>query len=293
MPSSQFKHQTAFSRNIGWVTRHEQDSLQAKRIAIAGLGGVGGSHLITLTRLGVGNFNISDFDRFELPNFNRQAGASIAHLDRAKVDVLAEMALDINPALNINKFPLGVNPGNLSEFLTDVDVYVDGLDFFAFAAREALFAACAERGIPAITAAPLGMGAALLNFMPGQMTFEAYFQLQGKQEIDKILHFLVGLSPAMLQHGYLVDKSAVDLLNHKGPSTPMACEICAGLAATQALKILLQRGPILAAPWALHFDAYRNKLAKTWRPWGNRNPLQRLGLIIAKWQLIKLKEATH
>jgi molybdopterin/thiamine biosynthesis adenylyltransferase len=287
MPNKPFEYQTAFSRNIGWITHQEQDTLKSKRIAIAGLGGVGGSHLLTLARLGVGKFNISDFDRFELPNFNRQAGASLSHLNQPKVDVLAEMALDINPTLDIKKFSSGVNTDNLTEFLTDVDVYVDGLDFFAFAAREALFSACAERGIPAITAAPLGMGAALLNFMPGQMTFEQYFQLEGKSETDKILYFLLGLSPAMLQRGYLVDQSAVDLLNHKGPSTPMACELCAGLAATQVLKILLKRGKVMAAPWGLHFDAYRNKLVKTWRPGGNSNPIQRLGVMLAKWQFVK------
>lgn len=285
-----FDYHAAFSRNIGWITCDEQNLLRNKRVAIAGLGGVGGSHLITLSRLGVGKFNISDFDSFELPNFNRQAGATLSHLDRPKVDVLAEMALDINPTLEIIKFSEGVNADNLGRFLTDVDVYVDGVDFFAFAAREAIFAACAERGIPAITAAPLGMGAALLNFMPGQMTFEEYFQLKGKAEIDKILHFLIGLSPAMLQNGYLVDPTAFDLVNHRGPSTSMACEICAGFAGAQALKILLNRGKVLAAPWGLQFDAYENKLAKTWRPGGNRNPLQRLSLIIAKRKFIKLTE---
>jgi molybdopterin/thiamine biosynthesis adenylyltransferase len=288
-----FDYNLAFSRNIGWVTEAEQAILRDKRIAIAGLGGVGGSHLLTLTRMGVGKFNIADFDRFELANFNRQAGATLSHLERPKVEVLAEMALDINPTLDIKKFSKGVNQDNVSEFLTDADVYVDGLDFFAFAARERLFAACAELGVPAVTAAPLGMGAALLNFMPGSMTFEEYFQLEGKSEADKILHFLLGLSPAMLQVGYLADRSAVDLVNHKGPSTPMACEICAGFAATQALRILLQRGKIVAAPWGLHFDAYRNKLAKTWRPWGNRNPLQRLGLMIARQQLMKISKETR
>jgi tRNA A37 threonylcarbamoyladenosine dehydratase len=178
MPHNPFDYQTAFSRNIGWITHKEQDTLKSKRIAIAGLGGVGGSHLLTLTRLGIGAFHIADFDKFELPNFNRQAGATLSHLGRHKTDVLAEMAQDINPELEITKFPNGATLDNLSEFLTDVDVYVDGLDFFAFAAREGLFSACTERGIPAITAAPLGMGAALLNFMPGQMTFEDYFQLQ-------------------------------------------------------------------------------------------------------------------
>jgi molybdopterin-synthase adenylyltransferase len=281
-----FDYQTAFSRNIGWVTRQEQDVLKSKRIAIAGLGGVGGSHLLTLVRLGVCKFNISDFDLFEHPNFNRQAGASQSHLNQPKVDVLAEMALDINPTLEINKFPEGVNAGNMSAFLTDVDIYVDGLDFFAFNAREALFSSCAEYGIPAITAAPMGMGAALLNFIPGHMTFEEYFQLKGKPDADKIISFLIGLSPAMLQRGYLVDSTTVDLLNHKGPSTSMACEICAGFAATQALKILLKRGDVLAAPWGLQIDAYQNKLAKTWRPWGNRNLLQRLAISFARKQFM-------
>jgi len=277
-----FDYQQAFSRNIGWVTQQEQETLRRKKIAIAGLGGVGGSHLLTLTRLGIGAFHIADFDKFELPNFNRQAGATVSHLDRPKTDVLAEMALDINPELQINKFPHGVTMDNLSEFFTGVDVYVDALDFFAFDARERVFAYCAEHGIPAITAAPLGMGTALLNFLPGQMTFEEYFRLQGKSETDKILHFLLGLSPAMLQRGYLVDQGAVDLLNHKGPSMPMACELCAGVAATQALKILLKRGKVLAAPWGLHFDAYTNKMIKTWRPWGNDNLVQRIAISLAK-----------
>lgn len=283
-----FNYQQAFSRNIGWVTEQEQQILQDKKIAIAGLGGVGGSHLLTLTRLGIGAFHIADYDKFELPNFNRQAGATISRLDRPKTDALAEMAQDINPEISLNKFSDGVTANNLSEFFTGVDLYVDALDFFAFEAREMVFAYCAEQGIPAITAAPLGMGTAVLNFLPGQMTFEEYFQLKGKSETDKILHFLLGLSPAMLQRGYLVDQSKVDLLNHKGPSTPMACELCAGVAATQALKILLKRGKVLAAPWGLHFDAYQNKCVKTWRPGGNANLIQRLGMMVARRRFVQL-----
>ena len=163
-----FNYELAFSRNIGWVTENEQSLLRSKRIAIAGLGGVGGSHLTTLTRLGVGKFNISDLDIFELANFNRQAGASMSHLDRSKVDVMTEQALDINPELDIKSFPNGVNQGNVGEFLEGVDLYVDGLDFFALEARRIVFAACARKGIPAVTAAPLGMGVSFLCFMPGK-----------------------------------------------------------------------------------------------------------------------------
>ncbi len=286
-----FDYETAFSRNIGWVTESEQALLRNKRIAIAGLGGVGGSHLITLTRLGVGKFNISDLDIFELANFNRQAGASISHINRTKVDVMAELAQDINPELDLKKYPEGVNNENLDDFLNGVDLYIDGLDFFALDARKAVFAACHEKGIPAVTAAPLGMGSALLCFLPGKMSFEEYFQMDGKSEFDQLLHFLLGLSPSMLQMPYLVDDSRIDLDAHKGPSTPMACDLCAGMAATYALKVLLQRGKVVAAPWGLHFDVFENKLKTTWRPWGNSNPIQRLGLYIAKKQLMKAKQA--
>ena len=285
MPTPAFDYHTAFSRNIGWVTAAEQAALAGKRIAIAGLGGVGGSHLLTAVRMGIGRFSISDPDAFELVNFNRQAGASLRHLHRPKIEVLAELARDINPDLDIRPFPEGVNAGNVDRFLDSADVYLDGLDFFAVAARRLVFAACAERGIPAVTAAPLGMGAALLVFLPGRMTFEEYFRLDGQPDDEQLLRFLLGLSPAMLQMPYLVDPTRVDLAAHSGPSTPMGCELCAGLAVTQVLKLLLGRGPILAAPWGLQFDAYRNRLATTWRPGGNRNPLQRLGLAVARRRL--------
>lgn len=289
--NAEFDYDAAFSRNVGWVTADEQRSLRGKRIAIAGMGGVGGVHLLTLARLGIGAFNISDFDTFDFVNFNRQAGAVMAALGRPKVDVLAEMALEINPALGIRRFPEGVSPANLDDFLKDVDLYVDGLDFFAFEARRATFAACHRLGIPAVTAAPLGMGTAVLVFLPGGMSFEEYFCLEGCDEEEMAIRFLLGLSPAMLQRGYLADPSRVNLAERRGPSTIAACQLCAGVTATEALKILLNRGGVIAAPRGYQFDAYRNRLVRTWRPGGNRNPLQRLGLMIARAQLRKMKEA--
>lgn len=289
MVKTEFYYEKAFSRNIGWVTEAEQQTLRRKRVAIAGLGGVGGAHLLTLTRLGIGAFHISDFDTFDIPNFNRQAGAMMSSVGRKKTDVLSEMARNINPEVQLTVFENGVNEQNLDAFLRGVDLYVDGLDFFAFSARKLVFPGCEQRGIPATTAAPLGMGAAVLNFIPGSMTFEEYFRWDGCSENQMALRFLIGLSPAMLQRGYLVDRRAVDFQARKGPSTPMACEICAGMAATQALKILLGRGKVVTAPRGLQFDAYRNKMATTWRPGGNRNPIQRLALWIARRQLAAMK----
>tara|TARA_R110000823_G_scaffold210224_14_gene340580 strand:+ start:10187 stop:12148 length:1962 start_codon:yes stop_codon:yes gene_type:complete len=285
-----FDYNAAFSRNLGWVTETEQQVLRGKRIAIAGMGGVGGSHLLTLTRLGIGGFAIADFDRFEIQNFNRQAGASMRHLDLPKVEVMTDMARDINPELDIRSFPLGVDADNLDAFLDGVDLYVDSLDFFALDIRNQVFAACAEKGIPAVTAAPLGMGSALLVFMPGAMTYEEYFCMRGANANEQALRFMLGLAPARLQLPYLADDTRVDFNARKGPSTPMACDLCAGFAGTYALKILLGRGDVPVAPHGIHFDAYRNRLSRTWRPWGNRNPLQRAGLAVAR-RLVMAKPA--
>jgi len=68
-----FTYDEAFSRNIGWLTRQEQDSLRHQRVAIAGLGGVGGFHLLTLCRLGISKFNLADFDSFDLANRKRSS----------------------------------------------------------------------------------------------------------------------------------------------------------------------------------------------------------------------------
>lgn len=287
--STPFDYSTAFSRNLGWFTPSEQALLRGKRVAIAGLGGVGGLHLITLVRLGVGKFTLADFDKFDLANFNRQAGATMRTLDCPKLDVMVEMARDINPTLELRTFPEGVQEHNIDAFLEGVDIFLDGLDFFAFSTRELVFGACAARRIPATTVAPLGMGAALLNFVPGGMSFAEYFGFLDCPEDEKPMRFLLGLAPAMLHRRYLADISFVDLSAGRGPSTPMACQICAGIAATEAAKILLKRGPVVAAPYGIQYDAYRNRMIRTWRPGGYRNPLQRVVHRIARRQLARAK----
>lgn len=282
-----FDYAAAFSRNIGWVTEAEQARLRQARVAIAGLGGVGGVHLLTLARLGIGKFSIADFDVFDIVNFNRQIGATVSHLAQPKLDVLSAMVKDINPEIDLRSFPQGVQSESLDAFLHEVDVYVDGLDFFAFDARRMTFAACERKGIPVVTAAPLGMGTALLVFGPGGMSFEDYFGFtQCKDELDLAIHFLVGLSPAMLQRGYVADMSRVDLKNRKGPSSVAACQLCAGVAAVETLKLILHRQGVRLAPWGSQFDAYRMKYVRTWRPGGYRNPLQRLMRALVRRQLL-------
>lgn len=279
----------AFSRTIGFVTPEELEKLQRCRVAIAGLGGCGGIHLQTLARLGIGKFNIADFDRYEMHNFNRQAGAYMSTLNAPKSVVMANNARDINPTLEIKEFTQGITPDNIDAFLQGVDLYIDGLDFFAFEARSMVFSACRDRGIPATTVAPLGMGASLVNFLPNKMTFEQYFRWEGSSEQQKALRFLIGMTPNAFHRHYTVVPEAIDLQQRKGPSTPMACALCAGIAATEALKILLKRGRVYAAPYSLIFDAYLNQYKRNWFPWGMKNPFLRLRVAVATRKIMASK----
>lgn len=282
-----FDYHEAFSRNIGWLTPAEQDTLRHKRVAIAGLGGAGGVHLLALTRLGIGKFHLADLDQFSLVNFNRQAGATLSSLGRDKVQVMADLARDINPELDLRLFPEGVQPNNIDQFLSGVDLYVDGLDYFVFSARRMVYAACRERGIPITFAVPLGMGASLINFLPDGPSFEDYFRLRESPEDEWPIRFLVGLAPGLLHRHYLVYPEIVDFKAQRVPSTGLACQFCAGMAGTEALKILLRRGKVRSAPHSLQFDAYTGRLKHCWRPGGNAHPLHKLAIAYVKWRVAK------
>jgi len=117
------------------------------------------------------------------------------------------------------------------------------------------------------------------------MSFEDYFGFSGCDELEMAIRFLVGLSPAMLQRGYVADLSRINLSDRRGPSSGAACQLCAGVAAVEALKLLLGRGGVRMAPWGCQFDAYRLRYSRTWRPGGYRNPLQALMRFLVRRQL--------
>ncbi len=287
-----FSYEEAFDRNIGWITAEEQQLLRHKRIAIAGMGGVGGVHLLTLARMGIGAFHISDLDVFELANFNRQAGASMSAIGRPKVQVMAEMAKDINPLLELRGFDEGINEANIDAFLKGVDLFVDGFDFFVPDIRSKVFRRCSELGIPAITAGPIGFGTCYIVFMPGKMTFEEYFRMEGRPTEQQYANFLLGLAPKGLHRAYLVDPSRLNLREKRGPSSAAAVQLCAGVTGVEAIKILLKRGEVRAAPFYHQFDVYRGRFISRRLVFGNNNPFQRLKLRAVRKQIARLRRAT-
>jgi len=278
LDSTAFTRTTAFSRNLGLLTQQEQNAMNGLCVAIPGLGGVGGIHVATLTRIGIGRFHLADLDTFEVANFNRQFGATLETVEQAKVAITADWVASVNPEAEVVTFPEGIDAGNIDAFLDGADVVVDGLDFFALDARRLLFREAARRGLYVITAGPIGFSCAMLVFDPNGISFDDYFDIHdGMDVFEQRLRFGVGLTPRATQLTYL-DLDHVDLRSGRGPSLALATDLCAGMATTEVVRILLRRGRPRCAPHYVQFDPYRRIYKRGYMPWGNRNPIQRTKL---------------
>lgn len=283
-----FDRKVAFSRNLGLVTPAESDTLARSRVAIAGLGGVGGAHMEVLARQGIGGFTLADPDTFEMANINRQFGATCGTFGRRKTEVSAQRILDINPTTQITVMEEGIRPDNLDIFLKDAKVVIDGLDAFLIDTRRSLYRSARDRGIPVVAAGPLGFGATLLVFTPDGMAFDDYYGLEdGMAWDEQFARFLLGTSPKAFHLPYL-DVSYVDVKKHRGPSSSIGVTLCAAVVGMETLRLLLGWAGVRPAPMYAQYDARRRK----WHEghlWGaHRHPLQKLKLAIFRRRLQKL-----
>ena len=277
-PPHQFDYQEAFGRNLGWVTKDEQQRLRQFRIGIVGLGGVGGHHLHALVRMGFSKFSLADFDRFSIQNFNRQFGASMSTLGQPKLDTSVQMAKDINPEVDIQCFDQGIHLENAEAFIDSVDLICDSLDLFASDLRVPIYEMAHKKGKYVMTAGPFGAGSSIVINHPKKMSFGQYFDLEDKNLSTeaKVIHFLLGVSPTMMHRRYVASPTDVDVFNHRLPSLHAGCYMASSLVAANIFKIALGRGKVLYAPWSYHIDLYLNKVKKRYIPLGNRNWIQRL-----------------
>jgi molybdopterin/thiamine biosynthesis adenylyltransferase len=278
-----FDYAEAFSRNLGLVTEGEQARFRSTRVAVAGLGGVGGVYVLALARLGIGRFALADLDTFELANMNRQAGAVVQSLGRPKAEVMAEAALAINPTADVRLFPEGIRDDNVGQFLDGALAVVDGLDFFNMKARRLLFRAARERGVFALTSAPIGFGSTLHVFSPTGMSFDEYFDLRDEMSLpEQLVHFGLGLAPKLAHMPYFPPRE-LDLEDRRAPSTSAACFLCAGVVTTEIANLVLRRREPRVAPWFFQFDPMVQAYKVGFLRGGNRNPVQR----IKKWWVLR------
>ena len=143
------------SRTEALIGERAIEKLKNTRIAIFGVGGVGGYVAEGLARCGVGTIDLIDSDRVSPSNINRQIVALHSTLGRYKTEVMAERIYDINPSSKVNVFNIFYLPETADEFdFQNYDYVVDAVD--TVSAKISIIERAHAQGVPVISAMGAG-----------------------------------------------------------------------------------------------------------------------------------------
>ncbi|MBQ3920896.1 MAG: tRNA threonylcarbamoyladenosine dehydratase [Firmicutes bacterium] len=144
-----------FSRTEMLIGAGALERLAAARVAVFGVGGVGGYVVEALARGGVGALDLIDDDTVKLSNINRQIIALHSTIGQYKVDVAAERVADISPSCKVTTYRKFFLPENAGDFVfSRYDYVVDAID--TVSGKIALVEACERAGVPVISAMGAG-----------------------------------------------------------------------------------------------------------------------------------------
>lgn len=118
-----------FSRTELIFGKEAMEKLAASRVAVFGIGGVGGYTVEALVRSGIGAIDLIDDDKVCLTNINRQIYATRKTVGKYKVDVAAERISEINPETTVRTYKTFYTPETAEQFnFADYDYIVDAID---------------------------------------------------------------------------------------------------------------------------------------------------------------------
>ena len=144
-----------FSRTELLLGKESMEKLQNSRVAVFGVGGVGGFTVEALVRSGVGAIDLIDDDKVCLTNLNRQLIATRSTVGKYKVDVMADRIKDINPNCQVNTYKCFYLPENKDDFdFSQYDYIVDAVD--TVTAKIQLVMEAKEKNVPIISSMGAG-----------------------------------------------------------------------------------------------------------------------------------------
>ncbi|MDD6435390.1 MAG: tRNA threonylcarbamoyladenosine dehydratase [Clostridiales bacterium] len=144
-----------FSRTQLLLGEEAMEKLKNARVAVFGIGGVGGYVCEALARTGVGHFDLIDDDKVCLTNINRQIIATRKTVGRYKTEVMKERMLEINPDIEVTLHQCFFLPETAEDFhFEDYDYVVDAVD--TVTAKIELVMKCKETGVPIISSMGAG-----------------------------------------------------------------------------------------------------------------------------------------
>ncbi|MEM8793968.1 MAG: ThiF family adenylyltransferase [Pseudomonadota bacterium] len=122
-----FTYEEFTTRNLGFVTETEQQTLRNSCVFVCGTGGMGGASVFALARAGIGHLILADIDEFEVSNLNRQAFAFAETIGKHKAEATAEICRTINPDIEITVFR-SEWPDHVSAAIDQSAIVVNGTD---------------------------------------------------------------------------------------------------------------------------------------------------------------------
>jgi tRNA A37 threonylcarbamoyladenosine dehydratase len=144
-----------FSREELLIGQEGLEKLQKVRVAVFGIGGVGGHVVEALARSGVGALDLFDGDRVSLTNINRQIIALNSTVGQLKVEAAKERVLDINPDCRVEAREMFFTPENAGEVdFSQYDYVADAID--TVTSKIELIHLCREAGVPVISSMGAG-----------------------------------------------------------------------------------------------------------------------------------------
>ena len=147
--------QNQFERTELIFGADNMERLRKARVAVFGVGGVGGYTVEALARSGIGTLDLIDNDKVAFSNLNGQILATHKTLGRYKVDVAKERVMDINPDVNVNVYPVFYLPETAGQFDFSVyDYVVDAID--TVTGKIELVLQAEEAGVPIISSMGAG-----------------------------------------------------------------------------------------------------------------------------------------
>lgn len=160
-------------RNVGWITREEQEMIRRSVVGIAGCGGMGGRLAEILLRLGVGELRIADNERFDASNINRQFAATRTSIGCNKAWKTARRLRAITDDTTVIAYSGGITEDSVRMFADGCDVICDEIELFAVHARLVLHREARRQGIPVFVANTVGFGSHVFLFSGTSCTMEA------------------------------------------------------------------------------------------------------------------------
>ena len=147
--------ETEFSRTELLLGKEALQTLAAKRVAVFGVGGVGGFACEALARSGIGTLDLFDKDTVSISNLNRQIIATYDTIDTYKVDAMKNRIMSINKHAVVNTHPVFYLPENANDYdFSEYDYVIDAVD--TVTAKLEIVMQAKKAGVPVISAMGAG-----------------------------------------------------------------------------------------------------------------------------------------